>query len=58
VNDIEKVAVIGAGTIGASWATLFAMKGYDINLYSRRTETRSKGIKTIRSKVQGLYSIR
>ena len=49
MSDIKKVAVIGAGTIGANWATLFAMKGYDVNLYSRKAETRSKGIKTIRS---------
>jgi 3-hydroxypropionate dehydrogenase (NADP+) len=30
---IKSVACIGAGTIGHSWATLFAAKGYNVNLY-------------------------
>jgi 3-hydroxyacyl-CoA dehydrogenase len=54
VNNIKKVAVIGAGTIGAGWATLFAVKGYDVNLYSRRAETRAKSIKTIESNLDFL----
>ena len=34
VDDIKRVACIGAGTIGGSWATYFAMKGLNVNLYT------------------------
>ena len=30
VNNIKKITCIGAGIIGASWATNFAMKGYPV----------------------------
>ncbi len=33
VTHINVVACVGAGIIGASWATLFAQKGYRVNLY-------------------------
>jgi 3-hydroxypropionate dehydrogenase (NADP+) len=29
----RKIACIGGGTIGRSWALLFALRGYDVNLY-------------------------
>jgi carnitine 3-dehydrogenase len=32
-NDIKRVACIGAGMIGASWAVNFAMRGYPVCLY-------------------------
>ena len=48
-NDIRKVAVIGAGTIGTSWATLYAMKGYDVNVYEKIPEQSARGMETVRS---------
>lgn len=48
-DGIEKVAVIGTGVIGAAWVTLFAEKGYYVNAYSRRAETRQRGIENVRS---------
>ena len=54
VDDIKRVAIIGAGTIGAGWATLFAVKGYGVNLYSRRAETRAKSIEIIQSNLNFL----
>lgn len=33
VSDIKKVACVGAGTIGSSWAVNFAMKGYKTCIY-------------------------
>lgn len=36
--DIENVACIGAGTIGHSWATLFAIKGYNVTVYDMNQE--------------------
>lgn len=38
VNNIKKVACVGAGMIGSSWATNFAMKGYPVCLYDIGTE--------------------
>jgi len=51
---IKKTAVIGAGTIGAGWATLFAAKGCSVNLYSRRAETRAHAFQTLRSNLSFL----
>lgn len=36
MRDIKKVSVIGAGVIGAGWATLIATKGYSVSLYSEK----------------------
>lgn len=38
----ELVAVIGAGTIGASWATQFLAKGLRVNVYDPAPDTESK----------------
>lgn len=54
VEDIKKTAVIGAGTVGAGWAILFAAKGYPVNLYSRRAETRARAFQTLRSNLSFL----
>lgn len=32
-SEIKKIACIGSGLIGASWATNFLMKGYKVNIY-------------------------
>lgn len=49
--DIKTVAVIGGGTIGTGWVTLFAMKGYNVNLYSRKAETRERSVQLFKSNV-------
>jgi 3-hydroxyacyl-CoA dehydrogenase len=36
--DIKKIACVGAGTIGASWGTNFAMKGYPVCIYDIKEE--------------------
>lgn len=56
MNDIRNVAVIGAGVIGAGWVTLFTVKGYSVNVYSRKAETRERGLKTIQSNLDFLLS--
>ena len=33
MNEIERVALIGAGVIGAGWAARFAVNGIDVNVY-------------------------
>ncbi len=44
-DKVERVAVIGAGTIGASWATLFLSKGLSVAVYDpmNGAETRVRG---------------
>lgn len=49
MDTIRKVAVIGTGVIGAAWVTLFAVKGYDVKAYSRKAETRERGLKSVQS---------
>ena len=51
IDDIKTVAVIGGGTIGAGWVTLFATKGYNVNLYSRKAETRERSMQLFNSNV-------
>lgn len=38
VTEIKKIACIGSGVIGASWATNFIMKGYTVNVYDIKQE--------------------
>ena len=38
VGNIETVAVLGAGTIGASWTALFAARGYCIDIFDPSSE--------------------
>lgn len=44
-DKVERVAVIGAGTIGASWATQFLAKGLEVAIYDPGpdSETRVRG---------------
>jgi len=56
LEDIKKVAVVGGGTIGAGWTTLLTAKGYNVNLYSRKAETRERAMKSIESSLSFLAS--
>lgn len=38
MSNIKKVACIGAGLIGSSWATLFSKFGYNVNVYDINEE--------------------
>jgi len=44
VADVKKVAIFGAGTMGPGLAQVFATAGYDITMYSRKTETLEKAV--------------
>lgn len=39
LEDIKKILIVGAGTMGHGMAQVFAMEGYDVSLYSRTKET-------------------
>jgi len=52
--QIEKVACVGGGLIGAGWALLFAIKGFSVTLQSRRKETVEKAVEDIYSNLSFL----
>ncbi len=41
-NEVQRVAVIGAGTIGASWATLFLSKGLEVAVWDPMEDAEAK----------------
>jgi 3-hydroxybutyryl-CoA dehydrogenase len=49
VDDIQKVAVFGAGTMGPGVAQMFAAAGYDVALYSRKAETLEKAVTMVKA---------
>jgi 3-hydroxybutyryl-CoA dehydrogenase len=44
LEDVKKIAVFGAGTMGPGLAQVFATAGYDVALYSRSAETLAKAM--------------
>jgi 3-hydroxybutyryl-CoA dehydrogenase len=46
LQDVKKVAVFGAGTMGPGLALVFALGGFDVTMYSRKTETLAKAMHT------------
>lgn len=42
VSDIKKIACVGGGVIGSSWAIAFAMRGLDVTLYDVNDEQLEK----------------
>ena len=40
MNDIKKIAVLGAGTMGPGIAQMFAMGGYQVTMWTRSEQTR------------------
>jgi 3-hydroxyacyl-CoA dehydrogenase len=41
-ETVERVAVVGAGTIGASWATLFLARGLDVAVHDPGPDARTR----------------
>jgi len=50
---IQKIAVLGAGTMGAGIAQLAAQSGYDVLLYDIKDEFVQRGLGNIRNALQG-----
>ncbi len=42
VDKVERIAVIGAGTIGASWAAYFLSRAMDVRVWDPDPETESR----------------
>jgi len=55
VRDVRRVAVIGAGVIGAGWTALLAVKGVDATFYTEKKETLDKGMEKVKSYLNVLY---
>ncbi len=54
VSDIKKIACIGAGTIGASWASYFLWKGYPVAVQDVTEEALERAKKLIDSNLNFL----
>ena len=52
INDIRKVAVLGAGTMGPGIAQMFAMGGYPVTMWTRSEQTREKAKETLYKSLQ------
>lgn len=52
IEDIKKIAVLGAGTMGPGIAQSFAMGGYDVTLYTRSQSTQDKARSTLYSSLE------
>ena len=52
--NIENVACIGVGTIGHSWATLFATKGYNVTIYDVSQELLKSAMERIKASAEFL----
>lgn len=54
VTDIKKIACLGSGVIGASWATNFVLNGYQVNLYDVVPEALEAGIDKVEDNLRFL----
>ena len=48
-EDVRRVAMVGAGTMGAGMAMCFAQAGYDVTMYSRTPEGLDRALNRIRN---------
>lgn len=48
-TEINRIACIGAGVIGHSWATLFSMKGYTVYIHDINEEVIQRGLRWIKT---------
>lgn len=50
----RRVAIIGCGTIGCSWAAAFARAGYSVSLFDESAEVRQQASTIVESMLKGL----
>ncbi|VDI44307.1 L-gulonate 3-dehydrogenase [Mytilus galloprovincialis] len=53
---MDKVAIIGCGMIGRSWAMIFAGSGYKVSIYDTVPKQLEEGLAAIRSDLESLKS--
>lgn len=52
IEDIKKIAVIGAGTMGHGIAQAFAYAGYEVNMMSRTQETLDRAMSLVKKSLE------
>ena len=52
LEDIKKIAVLGAGTMGPGIAQTYAMGGYEVTMWTRSENTRNKAIASLQSQLK------
>lgn len=52
LNDIKKIAVLGAGTMGPGITQMFAMGGYDVTVWDRSESAREKAKVTLHKSIE------
>ena len=50
-EDIKKIAVLGAGTMGPGIAQVYAMGGYTVTMWTRSESTREKAIASLKAQL-------
>lgn len=53
---VRTIGLIGAGTVGASWAAFFAAKGFEVNLYDVDPQQALQGRRQAAGRIQDLVS--
>ncbi len=51
LEDIKKIAVLGAGTMGPGIAQIYAMGGYQVTMWTRSENTKNKAIASLQSQL-------
>jgi len=51
VEDIKKIAMYGAGTIGGGFAAYFSLKGLQVNVYVRSEESKARAVPKIQEAI-------
>ena len=51
----EKIAIVGSGLIGRSWAVLFARGGYSVVLYDVKEELMTQAMEVVEAQLQSLH---
>lgn len=54
LEDIKKVATVGSGVIGSSWATGFALKGMEVNMYDNYVEGLTMAVERVKNNLEQL----
>ena len=51
LEDIKKIAVLGAGTMGPGIAQVYAMGGYQVTMWTRSENTKNKAIASLQAQL-------
>ena len=51
LNDIKKIAVLGAGTMGPGIAQVYAMGGCEVTMWTRSESTRDKALTSLKAQL-------